>query len=289
MQKKFKRVYVEITNVCNFNCSFCPKNNRKKEFMSLKNFEYIANQIVPLTDNVCLHVMGEPLLHENLQDILQVCCKHKLNVNLTTNGFLLHKSKELLSNNSIRKLTISLHSFEANNLNITLKKYLQNVVDSVIFIKNTNKNLFVEFRLWNNNNNNLIAKNSYNEQIINYLKTRFHTDTEINNSQKNYTLAENIFLGFDNIFVWPEQSKSNRSVNKFCYALRTHFAVLVDGTVVPCCLDNNGKLALGNIFEQNINDILNSSLTQKIYIGFSCRTAVVDMCKTCEYANKFSK
>ena len=59
----FKKIYIEITNVCNLNCKFCPPTKRAKEFMALDQFEIIIKQIHNETNLVALHVKGEPLLH----------------------------------------------------------------------------------------------------------------------------------------------------------------------------------------------------------------------------------
>lgn len=285
---QFKRVYVEITNACNLNCSFCPKNVRKKQFISTQNFEYVLNQISPLTNNIHLHVMGEPLLHPNLLELVNLACNKNFTVNITTNGTLL--TNEICKNlaGKIRKLTISLHSYEANNIGINLTDYVTNCIKCAKEF--AEKGTFVEFRLWNNNSQNIVAKNSLNEQIISILKTEFNYHEEICTAKKNHTLQDNVFLGFDNVFEWPENSKNAQPCShKFCFALRSHFAILVDGTVVPCCLDNNGALKLGNIYEQNITNILKSNLANSIYNGFSNRIATQDFCKTCTFVNKFDK
>jgi radical SAM protein with 4Fe4S-binding SPASM domain len=286
--KRYKRIYVEITNHCNLNCSFCPKNLRPKKFMSPVEFENVAKQIAPITSNICLHLMGEPLLHPKLNEILEIANKYKLQVNLTTNGTLLEQKCEILKNTCIRKLTISLHSYEANQQRISLIDYVDGAIKVAKELTN-GKNLIVEFRLWNGNSNGIVAKNSFNEQIIKILTDGFNSNLNIESTQKNYTLAPNVFLGFDNIFVWPEQSKNYVSSKKFCHALRTHFGILCDGTVVPCCLDSEGKIALGNIFETDINTILSSKRATEIYNNFSNRVAVEPLCQKCQFAQKFDK
>ena len=289
MKTKFNRIYVEITNNCNLNCDFCPKNNRTKQFMSVANFEQCLKQIDNLTNNIYLHVMGEPLLHPMLEEILKTAKQYGKNINLTTNGTLLSKNVEILKKGYLRKLTISLHSFEANKSLASLEQYLSEVVSTVKQITSTT-NTIVEFRLWNKDENNLSAKNSLNNKIIDFIAKSFNAQLNIDELQNNNTLAPNIFLGFDNKFTWPEESNKNLATeHKFCYALRTHFAILVDGIVVPCCLDNNASMPLGNIFNQNISDILNSEKATRIYQNFSNRIATEPLCKQCEYAKRFDK
>ena len=113
--RKFKQIYIEITNICNLNCSFCPKNSRPKKFMTIKEFDTVTDEIAPLTNTVCLHLMGEPLLHPNIKEIFEICNRKNLNVYLTTNGTLINKNLDLLKSGCAKRISVSLHSFEANN------------------------------------------------------------------------------------------------------------------------------------------------------------------------------
>ena len=75
--------------------------------------------------------------------------------------------------------------------------------------------------------------------------------------------------------------------NHGCYGLRDQVGVLSDGTVVPCCLDHNGDIRLGNIYEQPIEEILNSPRAKAMVEGFSCRKAAEELCRKCGYARRF--
>ena len=146
--RKFKQIYVEITNICNLNCSFCPKNNRPKRFMTVDEFDIITDEISPLTNTICLHLMGEPLLHPNIKEIFDICNKKNLNVYLTTNGTLLKKNLDMLKSGCAKRISVSLHSFEANNNFNSLDEYLEDILVSCIEISN-NSQTYIEFRLWN--------------------------------------------------------------------------------------------------------------------------------------------
>ena len=101
-------------------------------------------------------------------------------------------------------------------------------------------------------------------------------------------LSKNVFLKFDKVFDWPNLKSNSVNENGFCYGLRTQLGILVDGTVVPCCLDNEGQIVLGNIFNQNLEEILNSKLAKNIYDGFSNRKCYAELCKHCGYIQKFN-
>lgn len=283
--RKFKQIYIEITNICNLNCSFCPKNSRPKKFMTIKEFDTITDQISPLTKTICLHLMGEPLLHPNIKEIFEICNQKNLNIYLTTNGTLLKQNLDLLKSGYVKRISVSLHSFEANDNSSSLDEYLESVLFSCKEISD-NSQTYIEFRLWNENNKN--AQNSLNNHILEKINETFNTNLSPQNLQPHTSINNKIYITFADTFEWPinTENKEKNSM-KFCYGLRSHFGILCDGTVVACCLDSEGKLALGNIFKSKIQDILNTPRAQNIYKGFVDRNTTEEFCKTCTYANKF--
>ena len=284
--KKFKQIYIEITNICNLNCSFCPKTSRPKKFMTVKEFDLITDKISPLTNTVCLHLMGEPLLHPNIKEIFELCNKKNLGVYLTSNGTLIEKNLDLLKSGCAKRISVSLHSFEANDNAYSLDSYLESVITSCKEITK-NSQTCIEFRLWNESKDKN-AKNTLNENIIQKINVVFNTNLITKNLQRRTSLTDKIYISFADLFEWPitTENKEKNSI-KFCYGLRSHFGILCDGTVVACCLDSEGKLALGNIFESKICDILSTPRAQNIYKGFTDRNTLEDFCKTCTFANKF--
>ena len=284
--RKFKQIYVEITNICNLNCSFCPKNNRPKRFMTVDEFDIITDEISPITNTICLHLMGEPLLHPNIKEIFEICNEKNLNVYLTTNGTLLKQNLDLLKSGCAKRISVSLHSFEANTNSNSLDEYLEDVLLSCKEISD-NSQTCIEFRLWNEDSNKK-AKNTLNKNIVNKINKIFNTNLADQNLQCHISITDKIYISFADIFEWPinTENQEKNSV-KFCYGLRSHFGILCDGTVVACCLDSEGKLALGNIFQSKISDILNTPRAQNIYKGFTDRNITEEFCKTCTYANKF--
>ena len=266
MKKKlFKRVYIEITNVCNLNCSFCPKIIREKKFMTIDEFEIIIDKIKAYTDYVYLHVKGEPLMHPNLDKILDIITKNNLEVNITTNGRLLGKKIDILNSKKIRQINISLHSF--NNID-EINELLLNI-DKI-------NNSYISLRLWNDLDNS---------EIINLLENHYHTKIDI--SKKNNTLSNHIFLSIDSEFSWPNLNLPVISTKGTCKALKEQIGVVVDGTVVSCCLDNNGDNNLGNIFNDDMDNIINSNKYQDMLNGFKNKRLVSPLCQRCGYIKRF--
>ncbi|MFW2487691.1 radical SAM/SPASM domain-containing protein [Clostridium chromiireducens] len=286
--KRFKKVYIEITNVCNLSCNFCPKTSRKLKFMDKKSFEHIAKSIKPYTDHIYLHLMGEPLLNKELQNFLNVSNEYLLKVNITTNGTLINEVKEILLNApALRQVNISLHSFEANEENIDFNEYIDGVIK---FVKEATEktNIICSLRLWNLDTK-YSASNNMNFDILKLLEQEFDVEADIKESLKeknSFKLKNNVYLSMGEKFKWPSLKVEELGERAFCYGLRDQIGILVDGTVVPCCLDSDGSIPLGNVFENSLEEILNSNRAKSIYEGFSGRKAVEDLCKRCGFINR---
>ncbi len=276
--KKYESIYVEISNICNLKCSFCPGTTRKPRRMSVQEFQVVLNKIKPYTDFLCFHILGEPLCHPDFETFLKLAEEMKFMVMIVTNGTLLSKNKDILLNSkSHYKTMISLHSFEANDNKISLEKYLD---DCFEYAKSAENKKTVILRLWNNG-----GKDSLNNEILARLENYFPKPwVEECNGMK---IGNRIHLEYGDKFDWPSLESDDIDEKIFCYGLRTMVGILADGTVVPCCLDNNGELNLGNIFEKDLDEIINSEKAQNLYNGFSNRNACEDLCKTCSFVRKF--
>lgn len=276
--KRFAKVYVEISNICNLKCSFCPGTTRKPKRMNADEFKIVLEKIKDYTDYIYFHLLGEPLCHPDLESFLKIAENMGFKVIITTNGTLLSKNKTvLLKSNSHYKTVISLHSFEANNNKTSFSEYLD---ECFSYGKEAENKKIVVFRLWNNG-----GKDSFNEEIVKALENYFPKPWNI---ERNGTrIGEKIYIQYGDKFDWPTLENSSTDENIFCYGLRDQIGILADGTVVPCCLDNNGEIALGNIFTSDLEEILNSQRAQNIYNGFSKRTACEELCKRCSFVRKF--
>lgn len=290
--RKFKKIYIEITNICNLSCDFCPKTSRKYKFMNRQEFDYIINEIKEYTDHVYFHLMGEPLLNKNIEGFLDECYKNGVMVNLTTNGTLLNKNLEKLINaKALRQVNISLHSFEANESNIELYEYINSVTD---FINEARKksDIICAIRLWNMDSEELKGANQLNLDILSLLEKNLNLDFSLAEKLQEthkIKLKDKVYLNMAEKFNWPDISINSISEEVFCHGLRNQVGILVDGTVVPCCLDSEGTIELGNIFKESFASILEGERAANIYNGFSRRVAVEDLCKRCGYATRFKK
>lgn len=273
----YSKIYVEITNICNMSCSFCHGHNRAPREMSRDEFLLVLDKIKGYTNFIYYHLMGESLSHSELPEFVRLAGEGGFKSIITTNGTLLKKRGNALLDAGVHKVNISVHSFEEGTQE-QFENYLKNLAD---FAEKANgKGVIVVFRLWNKG-----FDNGRNIEIVNYLKNYFHTEWSENT--KGFKIKEKMFLEYGERFEWPDLNADTQGSDVFCYGLRDLFGILSDGTVVPCCLDSNGIINLGNIFDDNLSDILNSDRAKAIKYGFDCRNAVEKLCQKCGYAQRF--
>ncbi|MBE6679079.1 MAG: radical SAM protein [Ruminococcaceae bacterium] len=274
--KRFYKIYLEISNVCNLSCEFCPGTLRRPRVMGEKEFAFLLPRLLPYTDYLYFHLMGEPLCHPNLEPFLKMAHNYGFKVILTTNGTLLKQKQEiLLSSPALHKINISLHAFEANDISVPFSKYLS---DCFEFGKAAEGKKLVVYRLWNSG-----GADKRNEEISDTLKEYFTAPWEDNRSGKK--IGDKVFLEYGDKFDWPSLDAPDMGEKMFCYGLRDHIGVLADGSVVPCCLDHDGDITLGNLFEQSMDEILSSERAVRILDGFDRRIATEPLCRRCGYAH----
>ena len=274
--KKFKKIYIEITNICNLSCSFCSIDNRLKTSITPEKFEETIKKIDKYTDYIYLHVKGEPLLHPNLKELLNIAYKYNKHVNITTNGTLLNEKIDILIHPAIRQINISLHS-ENNKDN-----YLEDINRNVEKLKDK----IIVLRYWTLKDNKL---NEISTGIVDKIISNYNLSTDTVEKIKNdnhIKLRDNLYLDKQNEFIWPNLDNDYYNEIGTCYALKDQLAILVDGTVVPCCLDSNGTINLGNIYKSNLEDIINSDRYQKMLKGFQNRKACEELCKHCSFKDR---
>lgn len=276
--KRFRKVYLEISNVCNLSCTFCPGTKRAPRIMTEEEFTYLLQKIQPWTDFVYFHIMGEPLCHPLLGRFLEIAQEIGMRVILTTNGTRIAVcSQTLLSSPALHKVNLSLHAFESNDKLDDFDRYLD---DCFTFGKTADGEKIVVYRLWNQGGNDRLNENILSKMECFFPKPWRQTRTGIG-------LAPRTFLEFGDKFDWPELTAPDYGENRFCYALRDQIGVLCDGTVVPCCLDHDGDIPLGNLFHQSMDDIISSFAAKKLYKEFSDRKVTQALCRRCGYANRF--
>ena len=280
---RFSRCYLEITNRCNLACSFCPKTKRPARTLTAEEFRLLAGKLRAYTDYLYLHVMGEPLLHPQLQALLKIAQELGFHVVLTTNGTLLPARQELLlAAPALYKINISLHSFEANTA-ASMGGYLSGCFTFAKLAAEAGK--LVDLRLWNLDGETTRGQHTQNDAILTALEAVF-PQPWVQNTW-GLRLQDRTFVHYAEKFDWPDLSVSEQRDTGTCRALNDQLAVLSDGTVVPCCLDHEGDVPLGNLFSQQLDEILRAPPAQALLSGFAARKLTQPLCRRCGYARRF--
>ena len=280
---KFHRVYIEITNICGLECTFCPPKTNPIKTMSKGFFKKILVELAPYTKNIALHVMGDPLAISNLQEYLDIAEEKKLNVMITTSGKYLN-SHENIFHKCLKQINISLNSFNKNKMKCTFDEYMDGIFK--LCEKRVDDDVFINLRLWNLDKNR--SEESYNTQIFKKLSDYFHIDIPKEINKKSFRLAKKILLHFDNYFEWPSLQSTHNS-NGFCHGLSSQIAILADGRVIPCCIDGDGVINLGDLHQNSLKDILNSKRAKNIQDGFRNHKAYEELCKKCTFKRRFNE
>ena len=277
-----EKIYLEITNVCNLDCSFCHKTTRAKKLITEEEFNILIGKIEGKSRYLFFHLMGEPTLHPLLPHFIEIARGKGFLPAITTNGSLLCKCGEAILAARPYKVSISLHAPEANAA-FSAEGYLESCAS---FAKAAaEQGTYVALRLWN------LGSGADNSAVLAFLKKAFPDEWRDIRGGQSQRLAAHVFLEWGERFDWPDPSAPESAPNAeaFCYGLRDQIGVLVDGTVVPCCLDADANIPLGNLFSEELDAILTSPRAKAIYDGFSCRRAVEPLCRKCGYAKRFSK
>lgn len=290
MPKRFKKVYIEISNVCNLQCTFCPEVQRGKTFMGPELFQKAVRAVAPLTETVCFHLMGEPLLHPRFQEYVAFCGALGLQVDITTNGVLLdEKRTEALLHPALRQVNFSLQAFSDNFPEKDNAAYLDKIFHFTRLALERRPELYINYRLWNEGAEGApVANAQILERIRRALSISFEPVWDVRR-KKGVKLTGRLSLHMDSRFEWPNPHHPVRSERGFCHGLSSHIGILADGTVVPCCLDKEGVIALGNCGAQNIEDLLQAPRARAIHEGFQKGLLVEDLCRKCTFIARFDR
>lgn len=274
MKLRFKKIYIEITNACNLNCSFCIKNQRKIIYMTKDEYKLIIDKIKDYTKEIYLHVLGEPLIHPDINYFIDYANNNNLLVNLTTNGYLIDNIKH---NNQLHRLNVSLHSFN-KQYKLDLENYLENIFNVIDEIKSKT---FISLRLWVNSDNT--------KQILEYINHRYNTNIMNLENNTKIMVSNNLIIDTFHEFIWPDLNNDYYNEVGKCRGLIDHIGILSDGTIIPCCLDSKGVINLGNIYKENLDNVLNKPIVKEMIKGFKQGYKCQELCKHCSFLETSKK
>lgn len=269
MKKTFRRAFIEITNRCNLSCRFCATSSRAAEEMPVELFENAAAQAGALAEVISLHLLGEPLAHSRFPEILGACSRRGLKVNLVTNGVLLDSfPRGLFLEPCLSQVSVSLHALAC----LPEAERAAALARLAAFAAAKPPALTVGFRLRS------AGEDAFYRSALDGLLKAFSAEAQP--GARYVRLAEGTFLNFGGLFGWP--GKPGAARRKGCLGLRHNFGILSDGRVVPCCADHDGALALGNMKERPLKEILNSTAALALRDGL-VRGDLPGHCASCGF------
>ena len=287
---KFYRIYIELTNVCGLSCSFCPTKELSNKEMDLDFFESVIAQSQHYTKEIACHVVGDPLTLSNVGAYLDIIHKYGLKAMLTTSGYFLKKhSYDTLFHPCVKQINISLNSYNKNDTSLTFEQYITPVLNLCHEKLRRKEELFINLRVWNLDE--MMSEHTFNEILFTRLNESFDTHLVLKEIYKerprSIRLASKILVHFDNYFEWP--SLKNKSYGDgTCQGLQSHIAILASGKVVPCCLDCDGIIELGDLHKSPLEEIVTSQRASTMLSGFKEGKAVEALCQKCSYKERFN-
>lgn len=289
--RPLQKIYLEITNACNLSCPFCPAHSRAPVFMSVPDFSAIMEKLRGKAESLYFHVKGEPLLHPELSTLIDIARDANFPVLITTNGTLLESALPALSGKkNLARLNVSLQSlavFPAEERKEMIRSILESAEKLIESNMSVNPKFLVSLRLWTRDD---IPETELALAVIEdrYGEEKGSLSRRLE-SRNGTVIRPGLAIHTASTFAWPSLEGTDYGSRGFCRALRDQAGILADGTVVPCCLDGDGILSLGNIFESSWDDILSSPRARAIYSAFTDRTITEPLCRRCGYRTRFGE
>lgn len=291
-----REIIIEPTNFCNLKCPFCvnPIMKREKGIMSLEKFKELIDLLPKSIKKVTLHFAGEPFLNPNLPKMVNILKERKIYVGLSTNGTLDFKTYKRTVDLGLDLMLISLdgptkETHEKYRVGSNFEQILE-TIKKITKIPKKKTKIIIQF---------LVMK--YNEKYIPKMKElcknlrvdELWLKTTSFNIGANEEIQKKVFDSARQLL--PKNQKYCR------YAIKNNKLIMLDhpkicnwiwktvilwnGDVCVCCTDLEGKVILGNIFqEKRFEKIWKSKKYAKI------RKAILrqdlEICKNCNMVNR---
>ncbi|MGL2525242.1 radical SAM/SPASM domain-containing protein [Helicobacter pylori] len=279
-KKLFKKIYIELSDICGLQCSFCPNPKNIRGVMPLELFEKVCKEVAPLTQMITLHVLGDPCKLKNLNRYLSTAKRFSLKVDLVTSGVYLHDFETLLQD-VIYQISISLDAGLDHHNKINQHRYIQKILEFCRYKCEKNSEVFLNLRIQDG------TLDKHQNLIKPFLESFECVSLETLISQGRVRLFKKSFLNIQKTFKWPNLNAPNplnqKSKIPYCYGLIKQVAILSNGVVVPCCMDTQANINLGDLNHMPLKDILNSQKAMAIKTHFLKGEALEFLCKNCSY------
>ncbi|MGL2624995.1 radical SAM/SPASM domain-containing protein [Helicobacter pylori] len=279
-KKPFKKIYIELSDICGLQCGFCPNPKNIRGVMPLELFEKVCKEAAPLTPIITLHVLGDPCKLKNLNRYLNAAKRFSLKVDLVTSGVYLHNFETLLQD-AIYQISISLDAGLDNHNKLNQHRYIQKILEFCRYKFEKNSEVFLNLRIQDG------TLEKHQNLIKPFLESFECVSLENLKSQGRVRLFKKSFLNIQKTFKWPDLNAPNplnqESKIPYCYGLIKQIAILSNGVVVPCCMDTQAHINLGDLNHTPLKDVLNSQKAMAIKTHFLKGEALEPLCQNCSY------
>lgn len=310
IQKKIRSSYVfgypyflvvEPTNICNLKCPLCPTGRglkgREKGKMSLANFKKIIDELGTYAYSIRLENWGEPLLNEEIFDMIAYAKSKKIATSFNTNlNFFDEHSAAKLILSGLDHIKISLdgtsgESYAKYRVGGNFNKVVENIRLLLKKRESLNKkNPFteVQFIVMKHNEgeidlmkkfcSDLGVDSLFIEKVHPDMREEFfNTDIQSIDSYKDWLPCENEYSIFD------YDKKTRKSKTKFCSFLWTTTVVNWDGSVIPCCGIYDECYDFGNFFKDGFSRVWNGQRykASRLLIGKRKKSDIHTFCLNC--------
>lgn len=233
-------ISVEVDTHCNLRCTMCPIGHDKVKNqgrISLETVKKIVKVSIGHTDKIALAVMGEPLLHPELPEMVSMIKEYGLKAYVWTNGMLLNekRSKDLL-NAGLDKLFVSyeiinkrLH--EKIRVGANYQQVMENVDNFLVLKKRLNPSCKVA--IWN-----IVPDISMSLEFSDALKEKY----------KEVELYASYAMDWHGE-IEVESTETLRAKPAACNQIKNYLSVAYNGDFISCCNDFNHEYPLGNVHD----------------------------------------
>ncbi|SFV70534.1 hypothetical protein MNB_SV-13-1321 [hydrothermal vent metagenome] len=258
--------------------------------MSLELFESTIEQAKKFTSEIACHVVGDPLTLSNLKEYLNIIHKYKMRAMLTTSGYFMKKhSYDTLFHPCVKQINVSLNAFNKNDTSFTFEQYMKPILDFCQEKVRRKEESFINLRMWNLDE--VMSEKKFNLELFKKLNSEFNVNIELDKlnpkEKKNIRLDYKVLLHFDNYFEWPSLNNKNYG-HGTCQGLSSHIGILADGKVIPCCLDNDAIMELGDLRNESLETILYGEKATSMIEGFKKGICLEELCLKCSYKKRFN-
>ncbi|MEO1350943.1 MAG: radical SAM/SPASM domain-containing protein [Cyanobacteria bacterium J06635_15] len=329
MTFRLDRLHIEVTNVCNFKCEFCPDAimERKRGHMDLALLEKVLDQVAVhrLARIITFHLMGEPLIYPHIFEAITMASDRGLALHLTTNGstFDLRPDHiDKLVQSGIPKVTISLQTPDAESFilrgappRLQPTHYFDGILRYVKANSAAQSSTRVHIKLLDTTPNPFLVPHKPlhivegRDQIRAELwrwaqafladqadrpsdrELQQRIDRHKSGRWQLIELHPRLFLETFPLDSWGNVESSQVTPAQFgyCNGASQQAGILYDGTVVPCCKDYEGRIPLGNVRDTPLTTIFNGTAACGLRQGFNRLQVKNPVCQRCMGADTPTK